>query len=82
MSKKQNKVGRPILMPHPWGALAESVGGTFILAEKLGIKQPTLHRWAHSKSRVPLTALKEIKRLCGIYKIQNCTIKNKNDDTD
>lgn len=79
VTKKQNKLGRPILMPHPWGTLAEAIGGTFILAEKLGVKQPTIHRWAHGKSRIPLTTIKEIKRLCAIYKIQDCTIKNKDD---
>lgn len=71
MKTKKLKVGRPIKMPHPWGELAESVGGTFILAEKLGVKQPTINRWAHGKSRVPLMTLKEIKRLCAIYKISN-----------
>lgn len=70
MGKRKTEVGRPVTMAHPWGQLANSVGGTFKLAEKLGIGQTTLGRWSRGESRVPLAALKEIERLCKYYEIE------------
>ena len=69
MENLKKGAGRPIKMPYPWGDLAKLVGGTFILCEKLGITQATLNRWAHRKSRIPLTASKELIRLCEQFNV-------------
>lgn len=33
--------------PQSWSTLIARAGGVLALAAKLGVKQPTLHRWAH-----------------------------------
>lgn len=70
MPKRKPGAGRPVTMTHPWGQLADSVGGTLKLAEKLGVSQPTLNRWSHGNTRVPIIAMKEVERLCKYYEIE------------
>lgn len=70
MGKIKSEVGRPVEMPHPWGSLANCVGGTFKLAEKLSISQPTLSRWSRGEGRINPIILKEVERLCKYYGIE------------
>lgn len=70
MKKNTKTVGRPILMEHPWGELANLVGGTFKLAERLGVSQPTIFRWSKGMYRVPAMTQKEVERLCKYYGIK------------
>jgi hypothetical protein len=57
------KQGRPVALPDPIGALANEMGGVYVLAEHLGISPRSLRRWAHIG---PPTALarKSIQALC------------------
>jgi 8-oxo-dGTP pyrophosphatase MutT (NUDIX family) len=57
------KQGRPIALPDPIGALANEMGGVYVLAEHLGISPRSLRRWAHIG---PPTALarKSLQTLC------------------
>lgn len=70
MRKNKPGAGRPIIMNHPWGELARSVGGLLKLAEKLGISRATLNRWSKGERRVPAMAMKEVERLCKYYEIE------------
>lgn len=70
MEETKKGAGRPIHIPSPWGELAEVVGGTKKLAEKLSISGATLNRWANGVHRVPELAKKEIRRLCKYYGIE------------
>lgn len=67
---KKNLAGRPIHIPHPWGALADAIGGTQKLAEKLCVSGATINRWANGVHKVPEMTKKEIRRLCKYYEIE------------
>ncbi|MBP6218564.1 MAG: helix-turn-helix domain-containing protein [Oligoflexales bacterium] len=68
--KKKEGAGRPIHIPEPWGQLAEAVGGTQKLAQKLGVSGATVNRWANGVHKVPELAKREIRRMCKYYGIE------------
>jgi hypothetical protein len=37
---------RPTTLPEPWRSLAEKAGGVWALAEKFGVAESTIRRWA------------------------------------
>ncbi|WP_306590621.1 NUDIX domain-containing protein [Geothrix sp. 21YS21S-4] len=55
-----NKMGRPITLPGPIGALAKKVGGVGALADELGISPRTVRRWA-TDGVIPKMGLKVLK---------------------
>jgi DNA-binding transcriptional regulator YiaG len=66
MSDEKNKKGRPLtadVVP-PWLELFRLEHGQIKLAEKLGVSQTTVGKWARSIHRVPELAKKELLRLC------------------
>lgn len=67
---KEKRSGRPIMMEEHWGELATKLGGTLLLAKELGIAKSTLNRWYNGNSRIPLSARKEIQRLCERHDIE------------
>lgn len=70
MDNKKKGAGRPVHIPSPWGELANAVGGTKKLAEKICVSGSTLNRWANEVHRVPELAKKEVRRLCKYYGIE------------
>lgn len=70
MNKQKKGAGRPIHIPSPWGELADAIGGTKKLAEKLFVSGATINRWANGVHKVPEMAKKEIRRLCKYYGIE------------
>ena len=70
MDEPKKGVGRPIHIPPPWGELADAVGGTKKLADKLCVSGATVNRWANGVHKVPEMAKKEIRRLCKYYGIE------------
>lgn len=69
MTKRAPGAGRPISAPAPWGILAEKLGSTTKLAEKLGVTRSTVNKWSMGVHRVPAMVKKEVLRLCRHYGI-------------
>ena len=63
-------MSRPILLPHPWDALAEKVGGVGKLAEDhFGVSERTLRRWAVGDTRTPGPAKVVLEGLLKRFKV-------------
>ena len=66
MTEEKNKRGRPLLadIRAPWPKLFEYEHGQAKLAQKLGVSQTTVGKWARGTHRVPELARRELLRLC------------------
>lgn len=71
MTKKKKTMGRPVEIPSPWKELANAVGGKLILAEKLGVADSTINRWARRVHEPSELTKKEVRRLCDYYHIEH-----------
>lgn len=66
MSIEKNKKGRPLTeeVVAPWPELFKLEHGQTKLAERLGVSQTTVGKWARGIHRIPGLAKKELLRLC------------------
>lgn len=66
MSKKANRIGRPLdeSIVAPWPDLFRLENGQIKLAEKLGVAQTTVGKWARGIHRIPELARRELLLLC------------------
>lgn len=73
MKKKQSKIGRPLAEEthSPWPELFKCEQGQTKLAEKLGVSQTTVGKWARGVHRVPELARRELLRLCKEHGIKD-----------
>lgn len=72
MKKEKNRPGRPLTkdIDVPWLELFKHEHGQAKLAEKLGVSQTTVGKWARGVHRVPELARRELLRLCEHYGIE------------
>lgn len=73
MKKKPSKIGRPLANEthSPWPELFKYEQGQTKLAEKLGVSQTTVGKWARGVHRVPELARRELLRLCKEHGIKD-----------
>jgi hypothetical protein len=53
----------PITLPKPWPEILKAYGGRKLFAEKLGVNENTIYRWAHKRSKMSLATRSEVIRL-------------------
>ena len=72
MKEEKSKRGRPLHEETlaPWPELFKYEHGQSKLAEKLGVSQTTVGKWARGIHRIPELAKKELLRLCKHYGIK------------
>lgn len=73
MKEEKNRTGRPLLddIKAPWPELFRFEQGQAKLAEKLGVSQTTVSKWARGMHRVPELARRELIRLCKKHGIRD-----------
>lgn len=66
MSKESKKMGRPLTdsIVAPWPELLRLEHGQERIAEKLGVSQTTVGKWARGVHRIPKLATRELLLLC------------------
>lgn len=66
MDTEKNKRGRPLTadITAPWPDLFNCENGQSKLAQRLGVSQTTVGKWARGIHRIPELARKELLRLC------------------
>ena len=64
METEKLKTGRKIGHETIWAELSGKIGSYSKIAEYLGVSLSTVNNWITGKHRVPLTAQKELVRLC------------------
>ena len=69
MEIEKAKTGRKIGHETIWAELSGKIGSYSKIAEGLGVSLSTINNWISGKHRVPLTAQKELVRLCEIHEI-------------
>lgn len=72
MKEEKNRPGRPLAddIVSPWPELFQLEHGQAKLAEKLGVSQTTIGKWARGVHRVPKLARQELARLCKKHHIK------------
>lgn len=73
MSEEKNRPGRPLLsdIKAPWPELFHHEHGQVKLAEKLGVSQSTVGKWARGMHRIPALARRELLALCKEHGIKD-----------
>lgn len=73
MDKENKKMGRPLTesIVAPWPELLRLESGQMKLAEKLGVSQTTVGKWARGVHRIPELARRELLLLCMQNGIKN-----------
>lgn len=71
MKKEKQKVGRPVMVDisPPWAEIFKNEQGQVKLAEKLGVSQTTISRWARGIHRIPTLAKKALIEICKEHSI-------------
>lgn len=73
MTNFKNRVGRPIMtdVASPWAEIFSCAEGQAKLAEKLGVSQSTISRWARGHHRIPTLARKALIEICREHSIKD-----------
>ena len=56
-------MSKTITLPEPWPEILLAYGGKKLFAEKIGVNEATIYRWAHKHSKMSLATQNEVKRL-------------------
>ena len=54
---------KPVTLPKPWTEIVNAYGGRRFFAEKMGVSEITIYRWAHKESKMSLATQNEVMRL-------------------
>ncbi len=54
---------KPVTLPAPWTEIVNAYGGRRSFAEKIGVSEITVYRWAHRKSKMSPATQREVIRL-------------------
>lgn len=58
-----NLMPKPVTLPNPWTEIVNAYGGRRSFAEKIGVSEITVYRWAHKMSKMSSATQKEVIRL-------------------